>query len=219
MRKITSFFITSLITFLICFFIFLTAMLYFVIPKPTNEKTAQKAQSSVPYYNNSGATIQNAIILLKIENCPIKFFITLSPKASTLSVNYEEPINTDKKYTHCITFERNGFENTVNFLGGVEIETPYGLPCPAKNKKIIAKDEKLLAFGASLGELLTTEPAPSNERKSYYCYVVKELCLKFFSNCTTESYKFLKKNCETDISYTEFYDNYKSLENIKRWDA
>lgn len=214
MKKITSFIFIGFISLLICFFMFFMVILCLFIPKNPHHMPAEKSESSIPY--SSPLPIPSSTILLQIENCPVRFLIKTSPKKANLSVTCTEDFPSENKSIRNISFKLDEFENTVNYLGGVEIETPYGLPCPAKNKKIIAKDEKLLVHGASLGEILTIEATPSTERKNYYCYVIKELCLEFFSECTPESYKFLKQNCETDISYTEFYDNYKSLKNIKR---
>ncbi len=214
MKNFTNYILTGFISLLICFFMFFAVMSYLFIPKGNKSEMVAKTNSSVPY--SPTIEMPKVSLFIKIENCPVAFNLKISETNQKLLVTHNENLSANEKNTRQITFDITGFENTINYLGGVEIDTPYGLPSPAKNKKIIAENEKLLVYGASLGEILTSELNPSDERKSYYCYVIKELCVKFLKECTPESYKFLKRNCETDISYTEFYDNYKSLKNIKR---
>ena len=216
MGKTSNFIVTSLLSFFICSLMLLSVMLCLFLPDGSDNtpyKTAQKTESTIPY--SYSADTKNAEVLISLENCPVDFLVKLSPKAGNVSVKTAPNNSLKDKSLKYITFNVSGFENMINYLGGIEIETPYGLPNPAKNKKIIAKDELLTVYGASLGEILNGEPQPSIERKSYYCYIVEKICIAFLTDCTPERYKFLKQNCETNISYTEFYDSYKSLKNIK----
>jgi hypothetical protein len=187
-------------------------MSHIFTPSESNYKAAQKAQSLVPYFN---VNTKITYVKTSIENCAVDFLITISHKRKNVSVNCIEEFSAPENSYKSITFNLSGFENMVNSLGGIEIETPYGLPSPYKNKTIIAKDEKLLVYGSSLGEILTKKTI-TTEMAEYYCYILEELCIKFLNDCTPESYTLLNQNCETNISYTDFYDNYKSLKNIER---
>lgn len=204
--------LTALISFFICFFIFSTTIAYPLFSKKYKEQTVLKREGSVAY--SPLPDTEKIGIKITVEGCAAAFLITVLPKTKTVKTdcitNESTNANPKKDYSHSIDFTLKGFENTVNFLGGVEIETPYGLPSPANTSIIIAKDEKLFVYGASLGALLT-KAAPSPERLSYYCYALGELCLKFIKEGDPELYKVLNQNSKTDISYTDYYDNYKYL--------
>ena len=212
---------SGLISFCVCFLIFGLIIIYPFFSHSSEEKTALKNQPSIVY--KAPQNYKTISIKIDIEECPVAFLLKILPKNQNLSITCKsksangniEVFKADE-YSKQINFSLYGFENTVNFLGGVEIETPYGLPSPAKNDIIIAKDERLFVYGASLGALLCEEKIPTAERASYYCYVLGELCLKFLKEGSTQCYKFLNNNAETDISYTDYYDNYTSLkETIK----
>jgi len=226
MKNLQKFLITGFISLLICFSLFFSAMSPIVFSQQANTKTVQKTDSSVPYYPT--LISKSCGILLRIDECPVIFLVKFLPEKKTLSIGCmpEKIINSEgkkliafenesgisvlgyEKYNKTISFTLSGFENMINYLNGIEIETPYGLPAPAKNNTILARGEKMKVYGASLGIILTEAKQPSSERLAYYCYVIGELCLEFLKECTTESYKFLNQNSKTDISYTDFYDNY-----------
>jgi len=213
MKKITNFIFTAFTSLIISLLLFFMVSLYLFIPNKSNHITAQKNETGIPYFYSD--KIKSVTFLISIENCPVDFFIDASSEHESLKVTHTaKNIAAAKKYQKQIYFDIEGLENFVNYLGGIEIETPYGLPSPAKNKKIIAKNEKLLVYGVSLGEILTDESSPSDQRIAYYCYIIKELCFKFLSECTIDSYKFLKQNCKTDISYADFYDHYEAFKDI-----
>ncbi|MBO5105817.1 MAG: hypothetical protein J6C29_02855 [Clostridia bacterium] len=221
--------IIGIISFLVCFTIFFSLMLFPFFKYEATEKAVLKNEQSIAY--NRQQNKESINIKISIEDCPVAFLLRILPKNQKLSISCSYELLSDKsnekttkfnnfKYSKQITFSLSGFENTVNFLGGVEIETPYGLPSPSKNDIIIAKDERVFVYGASLGALLCKEPYPTQERMDYYCYALGEVCLKFLKEGSLEAYKFLNKNCSTDISYTNYYDNYKSLkESIKYTDV
>ena len=204
---------TALISFLICFFIFSAIMLYPLFSEKSEEQTALKNEVSVAY--SPLPETEKIGIKITVEGCPIAFLITIMPKNGSLKTvcitNEDANANRKKEYSRKIAFTLKGFEDTVDFLGGVEIETPYGLPSPANTSLIIAKDERLFVYGASLGALLCQDAAPSKEKSAYFCYALGELCLKFIKEGDPELYKFLNQSSETDISYTDYYDNYKNL--------
>lgn len=202
----------GIISFTICFLMFLAIMIHPFFTQKTEEKTVLKNQTSVAYTPPRSAKTTN--VKISIENCPTDFSVKLLPKNEKISVSYKEA--SKEEYSKQINFNIEGFKNVVNYLNGVEIETPYGLPSPANTDIIIATDEKLFVYGASLAALFCNKAAPSAERLSYYCYALGELCLKFIKEGDTELYKFLNENCETNVSYTDYYDNYKYLkETIK----
>lgn len=205
---------TGIISFALSFIIFSFIMLYPFFTKRTEEKAVAKSQNSVAY--SPTVEMKEACIKISIEKCPADFFVNILPQKGKIRVsaaaNNPESKNLNKeKYTKRISFSLRGFENTVNYLGGVEIETPYGLPSPANTDIIIAKDEKLYVYGASLAALLVETAAPTPERGLYYCYALGEVCLKFLKEGEPDLYKFLNRNSETDISYTDYYDNYEYL--------
>lgn len=204
--------LTAITSFLICFLMFLAIIFYPLFIENSKEQTTLKNQASIAYSPLSDT--EKLGIKITIEGCTINFLMTIMPKHKTIKIGCLSNKNNSskqKEYKHQINFSLKGFENTVNFLGGVEIETPYGLPSPAKTNAIIAKDEKLFVYGASLGVLLCDEADLSAERINYYCYALGEVCLKFLKNGNTTLYKHLKNNSQTDISYTDYYDNYKYL--------
>lgn len=212
--------IIGTISFTICFFIFFIIMIYPNFTSNSAKEAALKNQPSVTY--SPPDSVETISVKISIDGCPVDFLLKILPKNQKLNIECRPTflINSKEKkaigyekseYTKRISFSLLGFENMVNFLGGIEIETPYGLPSPAQNNEILAKDEKLFVYGASLSALFCEADNPTTERMSYYCYAFGEVSLKFLNNGNTELYKFLKKNCETDISYTDYYDNYKSL--------
>ena len=218
MKKLPKFITIALISFIISLFIFSSIMLYLFLPNNSKEITVEKTDASVPY--SPPYELKEFTVLISIDNCPINFQAIFSlknknivlsclPKNSVNSSNEEIKAPSDKT----IAFTLSGFKNTVNFINGIEIETPYGLPAPAGTGAIIAQDEKLNVYGASICTMFTAEKQPSVEKQAYYCYVMGELCFKFIKECTTESYKTLNQSSKTNISYTEFYDNFKSLKN------
>ena len=208
MKFFKSFIIPCFISLIISFSMFFMAMSYIFIPQTTKYETAEKTESLIDYFESE---LKDITIIVSVENCPVDFLINIYPKQKDIYVEHSNGSNNQN--TRTIRFNVSGFENVINYINGIEIETPYGLPSPTKNQTIIAKDEKVLAYGASIGEIITGEASPSRERKEYYCYIFEEICIKFLKDCTPERYKFLKQNCETDISYTEFYNNYKYLNN------
>ena len=121
-------------------------MSHFFTPSESNYNAVQKTQSFVPYFNTN---TKSTYVKTSIENCAVDFLITISHKNKNVSVNCIEDFSAPENPYKSISFDLSGFENMVNSLGGIEIETPYGLPSPYKNKTIIAKDERLLVYGAS----------------------------------------------------------------------
>ena len=226
MKNILNKSLTALSSFVICLFLFLSVMFLSDFPIKHKEKTVAKNQPDIAY-----SAAQNNIdtnILIDIDACPVQFLAKISSKSKKVSVSCK-PKATKKEqglavfdktdYQKQINLTLLEFESIVNFLGGVEVETPYGLPSPANAEIIITKNERLLAHGASLGALLCKEKEPSAEKMAYYSYILSEICLKFLKNCDTEYYKFLNDNSETDISYTEYYDSFKALnQSIKHTD-
>lgn len=231
MKIISRFIITSFTSASICLLVFSIIIFSIFLPEKSNNKTVQKVQSNIAYTPID--TTLNPSLLIVIEECPVLFLVKLLQKNHNLSVSCMPKFSVNDKnqklkdyknketLTHftkeeCnkkIVFNIINFEKIINYLNGLEIETPYGLPLPAKSNTTIDVNERVCAYGASVGALLTQEKQPSNEKMAYYCYIIGELSLKFLSTCDTESYKFLNQNSITDISYTEFYDNYKSLKN------
>lgn len=207
MKRYFSPIITGFLSFSLCFLIFLAILFCQNFTPSSTELTAQKNQPSVPY---SPPFSLNAKIKIRLENCPADFLLEILPKKGKIKVYTASKSKNEENFKK-IEFTTKGFEKLINYLGGVVIETPYGLPAPAKNGKMLTKNEKLLVYGASLGTLLCEEKNPTPERLNYYCYVLGEICLKFFKEGNTELYKFLNKNSKTNISYTDYYDNYKSL--------
>lgn len=229
MKNISRLIITSFTSTAICLLTFSIIVLSIFLPEKSNDKTVQKIQSDITYTPNIN-TIDTTLLIV-IEECPIIFLVRLLQKNYNLSVSCMPKFSVNNKkqklkdcknkevVTHFTTeecdkkivFSIMNFEKIINYLSGVEIETPYGLPSPVKNNTTLAINERICAFGASIGALLTSEKQPSTEKMAYYCYIIGELSLKFLNNCDTKHYKFLNQNSKTDISYTEFYDNYKSL--------
>ena len=207
---------TGIISFIISFLLFFTIMIYPFFTQKAEEKAALKNQPSVAYTPPRSEKTTN--VKINIENCPTDFLVKISPKSEKITVSCKSV--SKEKYSKQISFNTEGFKNVVNYLNGVEIETPYGLPSPANTDIIIAANERLFVYGASLAALLCNEASPTAERLTYCCYALGEVCLKFIKEGDTELYKFLNQNCETDISYTEYYDNYKALkETIKYADV
>lgn len=216
---------TALISFIICLALFLSVVFLTLMPLESKEIAVTKPQQKVNYF--IGNKKISTTILINIENCPTHFFVKLSSESQKVTI-YCEPKNCisqtgtflegfrkDECQKH-ISFTAFQLDDVINFLGGVELETPYGLPSPANTNTLIAKDERTVVYGASLRAILCKEKEPSATQMNYYGYLLSEVCLKFLKNCDTNYYKFLKNNSETDISYADFYDNFKTLkESIK----
>ena len=63
-------------------------------------------------------------------------------------------------------------------------------------------------------------PTPPKKEWIIIAMLWERCALNFLQEGSLEAYKFLNKNCSTDISYTNYYDNYKSLkESIKYTDV
>ena len=200
--------ITGFISFSLCFLIFFVILICQNLTFEPKEQTAVKSQSSIPY--SPSQTLKSTSIKITLEGCATSFLLEILPENKKINV-YSNPDLKNKKYVKKIDFTIKGFEGLINYLNGVEIETPYGLPAPSKNGKLLAKNEKLSAYGASISALFCGEKNPTAEKTNYFCYVLGEICLKFLKEGDTELYKFLNKNSKTNISYTDYYDNYKSL--------
>lgn len=211
-KTLKNFIIPCFFSLLISFSAFFITMNLVFMPNSRESEVVQKNEYDIPYFTDEA---KNIPLFINIEYCPIDFLINISVKQKNISVNYITDFNNEENIKS-IRFTHSGLENVINFLGGIEIETPYGLPSPYNDQTTLAKDERLLAFGTSIRKIFTEDASPTAEKKEYYCYILEELCIKFLDDCTTENYKFLKQNCETDISYTEFYDNLQSIKNIKR---
>ncbi|MBQ4131208.1 MAG: hypothetical protein IJD71_02585 [Clostridia bacterium] len=212
--------LTALISLLICLAIFLTVMFLTLSPYKTSEIAVTKQQQEIGYYTQSIAI--SASILIDIETCPTLFLAKLTTKNQKITVfckpkkcMSQTDDNLDcfnkSEYQRYIRLTALQLDDITNYLGGIELETPYGLPSPANTNTLIAKDERTLVYGASLSALICKEKEPSVTKMAYCCYVLSEICLKFLKNCDTDYYKFLKNNSETDISYADFYDNFKAL--------
>lgn len=206
--------LTGIISFIVCFSFFSSLMIFPVFTKKSEEQTALKNQISVAY--SPPQNMEDTNIKITIADCPAVFLLKILPKNQKIKIlcglNFKR-----EDYSKTIDLTTEGFEEVINYLGGVEIETPYGLPSPANTDEIIAKNEKLFVYGGSLAALLCKQAAPSHERRLYYCYVLGEVSLKFLNNGTTELYKILNKNAKTDISYTDYYDNYKALKSTIKY--
>ena len=220
--------ITALISFLISIFLFLSVLTLSFLPYNSKEQSVNNIKSDVPYSPSKSDLLVK--ILIDIENCPAEFLAKISLKNQKVSLSCRPKkcvskngesingFNTDE-YEKRIAFSELQFSDIINYLNGVELETPYGLPSPANDDITLTKNERVMVYGASLLALLTKEKSPTNERMGYYCYALSEVCLKFLKNCDLDHYKFLNNNSNTDISYTEFYDNFKYLkEGIKYTD-
>lgn len=220
--------ITALISFLISFFLFLLVLTFSFLPYNSKEKSVNNIKSNIPY--SPSKSDLSVSVLIDIENCPAEFLanIYLEKQKVSLSCRPKSYISTSgetqngfdaDEYEKRIELSKLQFSDIINYLNGVELETPYGLPSPANADITLTKNERVMVYGASLTALLTKEKTPANERMGYYCYALSEVCLKFLKNCDLDYYKFLKNNSKTDISYTEFYDNFKYLkEGIKYTD-
>lgn len=190
------------------------------LPYDKLEKKVNKNQSDITYSPSKGDLAVS--VLIDIENCPAEFLAKISLENQKVSLSCKPKkcvskngesingFNTDE-YEKRIVFSELQFSDITNYLNGVELETPYGLPSPANDDITITKNERVMVYGASLLALLTKEKSPTSERMGYYCYALSEICLKFLKNCDLDHYKFLNNNSNTDISYTEFYDNFKYL--------
>lgn len=217
--------ITGFLSFLISILIFSLVFVFSFFHYDQAEKNVNKNQSDITY--SPSKSDLSVSVLIDIENCPAEFLaeISLEKQKVSLSCRPKSYISTSgetqnsfdaNEYEKRIELSKLQFSDIINYLNGVELETPYGLPSPANADITLTKNERVTVYGASLTALLTKEKTPANERMGYYCYALCEVCLKFLKNCDLDYYKFLKNNSKTDISYTEFYDNFKYLkEGIK----
>ena len=162
MKVFAKFMSAFFISFIISSFLFCATFVYLFIPTTTEDKTVQKTDHSISYSPSSHT--KDFTILICIDKCPVIFKSKISARNKNVSVssmhldyaNFDDGnANNESIYSgfknkadKSILFTLSGFENIVNHLGGIEVETPYGLPAPSKSGKILAQNEKLYMFGA-----------------------------------------------------------------------
>lgn len=211
-------------TVLLCTLLFAISIIPTGILK-TNSSSAIVAEApnyTAPYQKRS-----NAFLCICIDNFPFFFAVTLKPNISSTEVvcipvfsvqNSISPLKypltkqvvsefLGKSVDGMIKLSPNAFLNWADRVGGVTANTPYGFPAPSGTNQTLTSNEQLHLYGKSIVTLFLQTKHPDRDRLLYYAELFAGLLKSEICNFTKEDYLFLKNNGETDISYSDFFDN------------
>lgn len=214
-------FLYFLVSFFVCFATCSTTFIPLLIPQKQETKPADTNYPFATYQN------LNVDIVLVLTDAPLDFYIELSTSASLCRVTAfpkrlvkksteflkdsaspkEKAKFLDKNIDRSIVLSTEVLKNLTDFLGGIVCDTPYGLPSPAKEKTTIALNETLLMYGSSIVAIIKSVPFPDSERAKYSSKLISLIVQKFLKNADMEAYLLLENSSETDISYSDYYDN------------
>lgn len=226
-----------LISFLSCGLIYTVVALVCILPS-SQTLSAQQNLNDQPYYSAKADSLK-CNILVTLSDTPYCFFISLNSENSQCEILFfttscvknsstEFDVTNIKHSAEAffglttdrfITLNANSFSDFIDLVGGVTLQTPYGLTSPANKEKYIAADEELHFFGDTALEIMLFENKPDTERLTYYAKITALACSAALKDFKSEAFEFIINNCKTDISYIDFYDNEENLslctENIK----
>ncbi len=213
-----------LCTILLCAILFSVAIIPTGIFSPALNSTitAEAPNYTVPYQRRG-----DIFLCVCVDTFPFFFAVTLKPNLSSSEVvcmpvssvqnstfKLKSPLTKQnisdflgKSVDGMIRLSSNSFLNWVDRVGGVTADTPYGLPAPSGANQTLALNEKLHLYGKSIITLFSQTNHPDRERLLYAAELFAGLLKAEISDFTKEDYLFLKNNGETDISYSDFYDN------------
>ncbi len=214
-------FLYFVVSFFLCFATCSATFIPLIIPQKQETKPADTNYSYATYENLS------VDIILVLTDAPLDFYIKLNTSASMCRVTAfakksvknstqflsasaspkEKAKFFDKSIDRSIILNTEALTNLTDFLGGIVCDTPYGLPSPAKEKTAIALNETLLMYGSSAMAIIKSEPFPDSERAKYSAKIIALIVQKFLKAADMEAYLLLENSGETDISYSDYYDN------------
>lgn len=210
---------------IICSALFsLTGITLIRIPK---SKTVAKEQySGIPYSSNS------ITLFLKATELPVCFLIELNPKlesanvtalpslsvkSSSVFLNDKETKNDYSGFFNCsvdyvLTIDNKALTEIINISNGITANTPFGLPSPSGNGKLIAENECLHIYGDTLINIMAFEKQPKSEHLKYYSELMGLVLKEFISEFTEDKYILLKEHSVIDISFPKYYNNKTSVQ-------
>lgn len=210
-------------SFLICALLFGGIIPLAGLPFDEGESVA----AELPYTAAYDTRHSDIRILVTVDPLPVFFLVTLMPSRTAFDVlclpicamqNSTTALPTPLTKTgvadflgqpidHSISLGASAFGALVDRAGGITVDTPYGLPAPSGNGRLLAGDEPLHLYGRSVITLLAAEPNPDHDRLLYAAELLALVLKNYLSDFDKESYYFLKNEGTTDISYPQYYDH------------
>ncbi len=217
------------VSFVSCGLIYTVIALACIMPQ-SRALNVQQSLSEEPYYSPKADRLKSNILVV-ISNTPYCFFINLDSANSKCAVLFfttscvknsstEFDVTNIKQSSEAffgltadrfITLDAHNFSDLIDLVGGVTVETPYGLTSPANGNKYIADNEVLHFFGDAALSIMFFEPRPHTERLTYYAKITALVSAAALKDFKREAFDFIINKCKTDISYIDFYDNEENL--------
>ena len=101
--------------------------------------------------------------------------------------------------------------NVINSIGGIDTEYSGFLDLPAGMRKYEIQKEAVHIYGSTFQKMLTESEKPNSETLKALSYGFADFIKKYILLFSDKDFLFLSENCETDISYVDYYDNIASF--------
>lgn len=188
---------------------------------PESKSVAKEQYSGIPYSSNS------ITLFLKTNELPVCFLIQLNPKLKSTNVTtlpslsvknssiYLKDKKTKNDYSeffnrsidYILTADNKALTEIIDISNGITANTPYGLPSPSGNGKLIAENENLHIYGGTVINILDFEKQPKIEHLKYYSELIGLVLKNFLTEFTENKYILLKERSVIDMSFSEYYNN------------
>lgn len=197
-----------------------------LIKIPESEPVAKEQYSGIPYSSDY------ITLYLKTSELPVCFLVKLNPKLNcsyvtafpSLSVKnssiYLNSKKTKAEYSdffgcsidYILPIDNEALSKIIDMSGGIVTSTPFGLPSPSGNGKLIAANESLHIYGAALTSILSYEKQPDKEHLNYYGELIAISIKQFLTEFTEDKYFSLKEYSIINISFADYYNNKDAVE-------